>query len=361
MKRLRLLGLMCFSIFVISCATNSNISIQENNNDLSSIIDHAKKAIVYIMSSSVEKPETNPALSSACSGVVVESQHIITNFHCVYKMKYLKIFFWDNQDWEEYDLEVVGEDPLADLALLRVPDKKGILPHLKISDETVREGEDVIAIGHPMGMAWTVTKGIVSSGDRYARHPFIKAIQTDAAINQGNSGGPLLNKKGEVVGINSLLISRAGQNAGLGIAIRGDVVKKSYKSMLENGRVDRPAIGVMISQLGSESQREKILKDSPKADQRFIPNTFGLLVSEDKTIPDNIKLWDTIIAINGNLVNNGVDLSDEIIKHEVGDTITLTVIRKKKFIEVDVELKVYEVPVEEMYKDRNNPMGTPKT
>ena len=350
---------MCFSIFVISCATNSNISIQENNNDLPSIIDRAKKSIVYIMSSTIENPETNPAFKSACSGVVVESQHIITNYHCVYNMKYLKIFFWDNQDWEEYDLEVVGEDPLADLALLRVPDKKEILPYLKISDETVKEGEDVIAIGHPMGMAWSITKGIVSNRDRYARHPFIKALQTDAAINQGNSGGPLLNMKGEVIGINTLLISKAGQNAGLGISVRGDVVKKSYESMLETGIVDRPAIGVMISQLGSESQRKTILKEYPKADERFIPNTFGLLVSEDKKIADGVKLWDTIVAINDNLVNNGVDLSDEVIKYEVGDTITLTVIRKKKYIKVDIELQVYEVPVETMYQNRNNPMGAP--
>ena len=352
---------MCFSIFVISCATNSNISIQENNNDLPSIIDRAKKSIVYIMASSIEKPETNPTLNSACSGVVVESQHIITNYHCVYNMKYLKIFFWDNQDWEEYDVEVIGEDPLADLALLRVPDKKEILPYLKISNETVKEGEDVIAIGHPMGMAWTITKGIVSNTDRYARHPFIKALQTDAAINQGNSGGPLMNMKGEIIGINSLLVSKAGQNAGLGISVRGDVVKKSYESMLETGIVDRPAIGVMISQLGSESQRKTILKEYPKADERFIPNTFGLLVSEDKKIADGVKLWDTIVAINDNLVNNGVDLSDEVIKYEVGDTITLTIIRKKKYIKVDIELQVYEVPVEAMYQNRNNPMGAPKS
>ena len=361
MKRLRLLGLMCFSIFVISCATNSNISIQENNNDLPSIIDNAKKSIVYIMASPIKDPTKNLALNSACSGIVVESQHIITNFHCVYKMNYLKVFFWDENDWQEYDVEVIGEDPLADLALLRVPDRKDTLPFLTISDAGILEGEEVIAIGHPMGMAWTITKGIISSNDRYARHPFVKAVQTDAAINQGNSGGPLLNMKGEVVGINSLLVSKAGQNAGLGISGRGDVVKKSYESMLKIGRVDRPAIGVMISQLGSESQRGAILKENPAADKRFIPNTFGLLVSQDETIPENIKLWDTIIAINGNLVNNGVDLSDEVIKYEVGDTITLTIIRKKKYIKVDIELQVYQVPIEAMYKDRNNPMGAPKT
>ena len=84
-------------------------------------------------------------------------------------------------------------------------------------------------------------------------------------------------------------------------------------------------------------------------------------MSEDKKIADGVKLWDTIVAINDNLVNNGVDLSDEVIKYEVGDTITLTVIRKKKYIKVDIELQVYEVPVETMYQNRNNPMGAPKT
>jgi len=357
MKKLRLLGLMCFSIFVISCATNSNISVKENNNDLPSVIERAKQSIVYIMSSSLKDPTINPKLNAACSGVVVESQHIITNFHCIYKMKYLKVFFWDEEDWQEHNVEVVGEDPLADLALLRVPDREDQLPFLKFQERESKEGEEVIAIGHPMGMAWTITKGIISNTDRYARHPFIKALQTDAAINQGNSGGPLLNMKGEIVGINSLLISRAGQNAGLGIAVRGDIVKKSYKSMLEFGGINRPAIGIMISQLGSESQRDKILKDNPKADQRFIPNTFGLLVSKNDTIPENIKLWDTVIAINDNLINNGVELSDEIIKYDVGETITLTVIRKKKYIKVDVTLNVFEPPVEELYRDQRNMGG----
>jgi len=218
----------------------------------------------------------------------------------------------------------------------------------------MKEGEEVIAIGHPMGMVWTITKGIVSNTDRYARHPFIKALQTDAAINQGNSGGPLLNMKGEIVGINSLLISKAGQNAGLGIAIRGDIVKKSYESIMKDGKIERPAVGVMISQLGSEAQREKILKKNPNADHKFIPNTYGLLVSQDVPIPENVKLWDTIIAINGALINNGTEFSDELIKYKVGDTITLAIIRKKRYIEVDVTLGVFEPPIEEMYRNLKN-------
>ena len=102
---------------------------------------------------------------------------------------------------------MVGRDPLADLALLEVIDPPKTVPPLRFAEELPKNGEDVFAMGHPMGMAWTVTKGIISSTDRHARHAFIKALQTDAAINVGNSGGPLLNMKGEIVGINTLIIS----------------------------------------------------------------------------------------------------------------------------------------------------------
>ena len=356
MKILKLLGLMCFSIFIISCATNSNnISVQETyKNDLPSVIERVKKSIVYIMSSRLENPSDDKTQNSACTGVIVESQHIITNFHCIFKMKYLKVFLWDKEDWQEYDVKVVGEDPLADLALLEVSSKKTQLPHLTFATEKAKEGDNVIAIGHPLGMAWSITKGIISNTDRYARHPFIKALQTDAAINQGNSGGPLLNIKGEILGINSLLVSKAGQNAGLGIAIRKDIVKDSYGSMLKSGTIERPAIGVMISQLGSESQRNKILKEYPKADQRFVPNTFGLLVSKDDTIPENIKLWDTVVAVNGSVINNGLDLADELIKYKIGEKVALTIVRKKRYLNIDVKLKVFEVPVEAMYQQIQN-------
>ena len=270
MKGLKQICLMCFSIFVISCATNSNISVKENNNDLPSVIERAKQSIVYIMSSSLKDPAINPKLNSACSGVVVESQHIITNFHCIYKMKYLKVFFWDEEDWQEHDVKVVGEDPLADLALLRVPDREDQIPFLKFQEGESKEGEEVIAIGHPMGMAWSITKGIISNTDRYARHPFIKALQTDAAINQGNSGGPLLNMKGEIVGINALIVSRISENAGVGLAIRGDIARKSFKSMLATGKVDRPAIGLMIMELVNQKARKRILKEFPKLKENFL-------------------------------------------------------------------------------------------
>ena len=218
MKKLKLLGLMCFSIFVISCATNSNnISVKENNNDFSSVIERVKASIVYVMASDLEDPTTNPAQNSACSGVVVEKNYIITNYHCIHNQKFLRIFYWDENDWEEHEVSIIGRDPLADLALLEVTDRETPAPFLKFAEGELKAGDEVFAMGHPMGMTWTVTKGILSNTDRFARHPYVKAVQTDAAINRGNSGGPLMNMKGEIVAINSLMISKVNENAGIAI------------------------------------------------------------------------------------------------------------------------------------------------
>lgn len=350
MKIHRLLGLMCFSIFVISCATNSNnISVKENKNNLPSVIDRVKKSIVYVMASALENPATNPAQNSACSGVVIENQYIITNYHCIHNQKYLRIFYWDENDWEGHEVSIIGRDPLADLALLEVTDKETPVPFLKFAEGELKTGDEVFAMGHPMGMTWTVTKGILSNTDRFARHPYIKAVQTDAAINKGNSGGPLMNMKGEIVAINSLMISKVNENAGLAISIRADIVKHSVKTMLEYGIVDRGALGIMITPLGDDRQRDNILKKNPTVNQKNIPNTLGLLISEDKTIPEELKLWDTIVAIDGIPINNGIEFAEEMNKHEIGKKVSVTIIRKKRFIQLDLMIRVFEVPVDKMY------------
>ena len=350
MKILKLLGLMCFSIFVISCATNSNnISVKENNNDFASVIERVKASIVYVMASELEDPTINPAQNSACSGVVVEKHYIITNYHCIHNQKYLRIFYWDENDWEEHEVSIIGRDPLADLALLEVTDKETPVPFLKFAEGELKTGDEVFAMGHPMGMTWTVTKGILSNTDRFARHPYVKAVQTDAAINKGNSGGPLLNMKGEIVAINSLMISKVNENAGIAISIRADVVKHSIKTMLEHGIVDRGALGIMITPLGDERQRDKILKKNPTVDQKHIPNTLGLLISDNETIPEELKLWDTVVAIGGVPINNGIEFAEEMNKYEIGKKVSVTIIRRKRFIQLDLIIKVFEVPVDKMY------------
>jgi serine protease Do len=205
-----------------------------------------------------------------------------------------------------------------------------------------------------MGMAWSLSRGIISSTNRYARHPYIKSIQIDTAINKGNSGGPVINEKGEIVGIASLLVSRTNQNAGVGIAIRADIAKKSLVEMLATGKVDRPALGVMIIPLyGKANQREKILKDNPSINTS-IPNTFGLMISDKNKptdpLPKGLEAWDTIIGINDIAINNDVEFADQLGKYKIGDTVNINIIRDKRFIQIDnITLKVFPVPIKLLY------------
>ena len=371
MKNIKLLCLICYTfLFIFGCSNTFNISATDNKvtvdarkaSSFESVIKKAKKSVVLLSVSPNDNPESNPAQTSMCSGVVVNDiGHIITNYHCVHKQNYIKLYYHDLNDWEKYDVNVIGLDPLSDLALLQVLDRKKPVPFLNFAKDAgeIKEGSEVFALGHPMGMAWTVTKGIVSSTERYTRHPYVKAIQTDAAINKGNSGGPLLNMKGEIVGINAMIVSRISESAGVGLAIRGDVVKKSFESMKDNGRVDRPAIGVMVLELASKKQRDDFLKKNPKVKSKYIPNTFGLLIKEDEDISEGLEKYDTIIAINDEMINTSLQFSDEMIKYNVGDTITLTIIRKQRYLKVDVPVKVLPVPTDLMY-DRKPNLFPPK-
>ena len=372
MKNIKYYSLICF--FIIFSCVPLNISAQEeeNNNVLVSaktalnfeaVIKRARQSVVLLSMNPNVDPETDPSKTGLCSGVVIDDiGHVLTNFHCTYNQKFLRLFYHDKDDWQNYEVKVIGIDPLADLALLEVIDKEEPIPYLKFADDTkdIEAGQEVFALGHPMGMVWTVTRGIVSSTERYARHPFVKAIQTDAAINKGNSGGPLMNMKGEIVGINALIISKISENAGVGLAIRGDIVQESVKSMLIAGRVDRPAVGIMIMPLNSKKQRNTILKEFPKLKPEFVPNSFGIFVRPSETLPKGLKKFDTIIGINDEMTNSGLHFSDEIYKYGIGDTITLTIVRKRRYMKVDVSLKVFPVDADKMYAQKLLQLPIPK-
>ena len=357
MKNIKYYSLICFFILLF---VPFNISAKEDNvlievkDDFKfeSVIERAKKSVILLSMNPNVDPETDPSQTGLCSGVVIdEVGHILTNFHCVYNQNYLRLYYYDEDDWQNYEVNVIGLDPLADLALIEVIGKEEPIPHLEFAENAgkIKSGTDVFALGHPMGMAWTVTKGIISITERYARHPFIKAIQTDSAINKGNSGGPLMNMRGEIVGINALIVSRISENAGVGLAIRGDIAEKSVKSMLDTGRVDRPAVGIMIMPLGQPKQRDKIINEFPILKPKFIPNTFGIFVRPDENLPKGMKKFDTIIGVNDEMTNDGLQFSDEISKYNIGDTVTLTIVRKRRYLKVDIPLKVFPVDADAMY------------
>jgi len=347
MKNIKYYSLICF--FVIFSCVPFSISAQET---FESVIERVKKSVVLLSTNPNVDPETNPKKTGLCTGVVVDDiGHVLTNFHCIYNQNYIRLYYYDENDWQNYEVNVIGLDPLGDLALIKVLGKEEPIPHLPFAKDAgkIKAGTDVFALGHPMGMAWTVTKGIVSSTERYARHPFIKAIQTDSAINKGNSGGPLMNMKGEIVGINALIVSKISENAGIALSIRGDIAEKSFNSMLINGRVDRPAVGIMIMQLSQGKQRAKIIKEFPKLKPEFIPNTFGVVVRPDENLPNGLKKFDTIIGVNDKMINDGMQFSNEIYKYNIGDTITLILVRKRRYLKVDVPLKVFPVNASKMY------------
>ena len=362
MNSIKNICLICFSIIFVSCAT-LNISATDNkvivgsNNEpvkFESVVKTSQESIVLLTTSPFEDPTIDTSQNAVCSGAIVDEQgHVITNYHCVHNQKSILLYYYDREDWGEYKVKVVGIDPLADLALLKILDSDKKLTPLKFAKNTekIGVGTDVFALGHPMSMAWSVTKGIISSNNRYARHPYIHALQTDAAINKGNSGGPLLNMQGEIVGINALMVSRNGENAGVGIAIRGDIVQKSLKSMLETGTVSRPAVGIQIMSLGHPRQRNKVLKKFPNFNPDHIPNVSGMFVSDatDKDLPKGIDKYDTVIGINGELFNDGVKFSNLLENYKVGEKITLTLIRKGRYRLVDVVLKEFPVDVEKLY------------
>ena len=368
MKSIKYFSLICFFIlcvpFNISAIENDNVLVKARDElKFESVIERAKKSVVLLSMNPNVNPETDPKQTGLCSGVVIdEVGHILTNFHCVYNQNYIRLYYYDEDDWQNYEVNVIGLDPLADLALIKVIGKEEPMPHLEFAEDAgkIKSGTDVFALGHPMGMVWTVTKGIISSTERYARHPFIKAIQTDSAINKGNSGGPLMNMKGEIVGINALIISKISESAGVGLAIRGDIAEKSVKSMLATGRVDRPAVGIMIMPLSQRKQRAKIIKEFPKLKPEFIPNTFGVVVRPDENLPKGLKKFDTIIGVNDEMVNDGLQFSNELYKYNIGDTITLTLIRKRRYMKVDVPLKIFPVDADAMYSKIKIPPLLPK-
>ena len=362
MQNIKLLCLICLSTILFSCAT-LNISATDNNVIVGSdnkpvkfetAVKTSQESVVLLSISPFEDSTIDTSQNAVCSGVIIDKiGHVLTNYHCIHNQKSIFLYYYDKEDWGEYKVEVVGRDPLADLALLKIIDNDKELKPLRFAKDTekLEVGTEVFALGHPMSMAWSVTKGIISSNERYARHPYIHALQTDAAINKGNSGGPLMNMKGEIVGINALMISRISESAGVGIAIRGNIVEESLKSMMETGTVSRPAIGIQIMALGHPRHRKQVMKKFPDVNPDHIPNVSGMFVSDatDEDLPEGIKKHDTIIGIEGELFNDGIKFSKLLEKYKVGEKVTLMLVRKGRYMLVDVVLREFPVDIDKMY------------
>ncbi|MFW5867600.1 MAG: S1C family serine protease, partial [Armatimonadota bacterium] len=233
------------------------------------------------------------------------------------------------REGEEYTAELLGEDPASDVAVLELQGDIGDLPNVTLGDsDELAIGEWVVAIGHPFAFDHTVTVGVVSAQGQRSPGPQMPArnmIQTDAAINQGNSGGPLVNLEGNVIGINSMIFSPTGTTVGIGFAIPINDVKQVVHFLMEGG----PWIGV-----------------ATRPNSEGLANYLGLETSEGaiviQVVPDSpaaeagLQQGDVILSIDGTQIEGGEGLRSEIFAREIGDTMTLTVQRGGEQMEVEV-------------------------
>ncbi len=196
------------------------------------------------------------------SGFIVEyngKDYILTNNHVVQNAEELTISLADQRKFSGNDLEVVGRDPETEVAVIRIR-KGGDLPDIVPgSVEDLKVGDWVIAIGNPFGLFGTVTAGVVSAKGRtdvsFGGNIFADFIQTDAAINQGNSGGPLINTEGKVIGVNTMIVSQTGGNIGIGFAVPIDIAMEILKSLVEKGTVERGYLGIIPVDLSEDIKK----------------------------------------------------------------------------------------------------------
>jgi S1-C subfamily serine protease len=280
------------------------------------------------------------------SGFVIDKDgHILTNYHVVANANQLEVTMHNHK---KYKATVIGSDPAHDLAVIQIK-ASDLVPAVLGDSRNLQVGQKVYAIGNPFGLAGTMTRGIVSS-IRPVREPngatIDEAIQTDAAINPGNSGGPLMNWHGEVIGINTMILSSVGQNSGVGFAIPINTAKAVLNDLMTVGRVRRPALGVRTIPISSEL-----------ADEIGLPADYGLLIVQvipgdsadqaglrggtERAYLGNIPITlggDLIVAIDGEKIEDEDDLVQIMNNHRAGDTVKVTIYRGKKKMDVSVSL-----------------------
>jgi putative serine protease PepD len=247
------------------------------------------------------------------SGFVYDNEgHVITNQHVVDGAQSIKVTFWNGKT---YDATVVGTDPSTDVAVLHVDAPASVLEPLSFADSSKLEvGDGVVAIGSPFGLEQTVTSGIVSALHRQITAPndfaIDDAIQTDAAINHGNSGGPLLDMTGRVVGVTSQIESESGGNDGVGFAVSSNTVQRIADALISNGSVAHAYLGVATE-----------TSTSP-AGATITTVRSGTPAAEAK-----LAAGDVVTAVDGEPVSSADQLRELVDAHKPGDSVTLTISR----------------------------------
>ncbi len=264
------------------------------------------------------------------SGFFIDKEgYIVTNNHLIENADKIKVKL---KNGKEYDAEIVGRDVKTDIALIKIKSWRDFQAVKWGDSDALKVGEWVVAIGSPFGLEHTVTAGIVSAKGRViGSGPYDDFIQTDASINPGNSGGPLINMKGEVIGINTAIVSRSGGNVGIGFAIPINLARGIIKQLKASGTVTRGWLGVSIQDLTPDLAEYYGVKDGKGA-------LIGEVFEGDPADKAGIKPKDVIIEVDGDKIDDSRDLSQKIAEIRVGDKITIKVVRSGKELTFRVDI-----------------------
>jgi putative serine protease PepD len=301
------------------------------------VYDRTSKAVVEISASS--GATFGGTQRAQGSGFVFDQQgHIVTNQHVVAGASSISVSFWNGA---EFDAEVVGTDPSTDLAVLRVDAPNSLLVPLRLANSNAVEvGDSVLALGSPFGLEGTVTSGIVSALHREMTAPnnftITDTIQTDAAINHGNSGGPLLDRRGSVIGVNAQIESESGGSDGVGFAIPSNTVGPIVRQLIATGEVEHAYLGIRMTPVPSGVAITNVLPGTPAA-------AAGLRAASGSKVVDGQEQptgGDVIVSFDGEDVTSAAALQSAVDAHRPGDTVTLTIMRGDSRHTLDVKLGV---------------------
>lgn len=302
----------------------------------------------------LRRRKMGPSFSVGSGFIVDKSGYILTNYHVVEDSSRITVRL---QSGEEFIAKIVGADDQTDLAVLKIDAKKE-LPFLRLGNsETARIGDWVLAIGSPFGLAQTVTAGIISQTKRETPYAtaFQKFIQTDAAINRGNSGGPLVNMRGEVIGINSQIATSTGDYNGIGFALPSNQASYVYQQILRNGKVKRGFLGVLLDSVKKEFAQVYGLPEAKGAIITEIRNRQGAAGRA------GLKANDIIIALNNQPIESHQDLITKISSKAPGGNVSVTFLRENgdKLEKKTISVKLAERPTNEINSDDDTPKKLP--
>ena len=336
------------SIFHSSNSASNNAATFAEGS-ISEIANSVSKSVVSIITNTSTTGSffTGQVSQAAGTGFILSSDgYIATNKHVVANATKIGVILDDGSTYE--DVELIGTDPINDFAIVKIKDVKNLTP-IKIGDsKTTNIGQQVVAIGNALGTYQnSVTSGIISGkgrsltasdSSRTTYETLSDMIQTDAAINGGNSGGPLVNAAGEVIGINTAYASQ-GNNVGFAIPINS--VKGIMAGVLKDGKFERAVLGVRYQTITPLIAKEKKLDVTAGAYVKGSNNASAVIKGSagDKA---GIKDGDIITAVNGTKIGTAGSLGSLIGEYAVGDTVKLEVYRDKKYVELEVKLEAYD-------------------